>query len=95
MHMRPNNIYVRLGATLLLFVSVLFAPWYVTASFAVLFVLFFNRFFEVVLAGLMFDALFGIAVEKFSGFPFVGMTFAIVILILSVFLKKRLAFYRR
>lgn len=49
----------RIAADIVLFMSVFFAPWYLTVLLAFLFVVLFPKFWEAVFAGLFLDAMYG------------------------------------
>jgi len=52
-------IIKRIIADVVMFLSVLFAPWYFTALLALLSAVLFPKFWEAVLAGLFLDAMYG------------------------------------
>ncbi len=48
----------RATADIILFLSILFAPWYYPVFFAVLFIILFPSFWEAVAAGIIMDAIY-------------------------------------
>ncbi len=71
-------------------ISLLFLPWWCaalvvcTSTFAV------RRFYEAVLYGIAFDALYA-TLFGIHGFPYAGTAVAVIFLFVSALLRKRLA----
>lgn len=86
-----KEIFFRIGIDILLCVSIFIAPFWMTAIIGVLSAFFFHRFYEIVLAGLMIDALY---LPAFGGIVSAPATFsAILVYALLAFLKPRLRAY--
>lgn len=86
-----TEIFFRIGIDALLFVSIFIAPSWVTIGIAVLSTFFFHRFYEIVIAGLIIDAVY---LPTFGGIVPAPATFsAIVLYALLAFWKPRLRAY--
>ncbi len=79
---------LRIVSSIILFLSVIFAPWPVTAALAVLLAALFSLFWEMIIAGLLLGAIYGFP-KGGSGFLFaffiVSFTAALII---EEFLKR-------
>lgn len=94
--MKYKNIFpLRMSVTLLLLLSILFLPWWITASLSFLAMLYFDAYFEMLIVALIFDSLYSADVQKFAGYQFVSVTITLVLLILLMYIKKRFSFYSR
>ncbi len=49
----------RIILDILLFLSVLFAPWWVSVLLALIFMIYFRNFIEIIIAGFIIDILYG------------------------------------
>jgi hypothetical protein len=80
---------------LILFLVIILCPWWFGVILAV-FLLFYLRFFyEIVLFGLMIDIYYGDFSSGFNFFAYRFMLSAIVLLLMSFYLKRRLKFYSK
>ena len=81
-------LILRIASSIILFLSIIFAPWPVTAALAVLLAASFSLFWEMIIAGLLLGAIYGLP-KGGSGFLF---TFFIVsftaAFIIEEFLKR-------
>ena len=78
---------LRIFFDILLFLSVLLLPWWVTLSVAVLGMTLFSRFVEVIAVGFLLDLLFGIPLHLFGGFQFTFASVFSVLFFLGLFLS--------
>jgi hypothetical protein len=90
----------RLFAVTLLFFSVILLPWWVATALAVVLS---TRYvaYEILVAGFLMDAMYGVAQSSFLGIelpfltgPFVFTLLFGVIFFVSVFAKRSVIFYR-
>lgn len=80
--------WTRIGSTLVLMGSVVLFPWWVAAVCAVWFSWFFPRYYEVIIAGFLFDALWGTPAGYVGGFA--GTVTAVFIIVCFTILKQRI-----
>lgn len=85
----------RLILNILLFLFIITCPWWVSVLFA-LFILYYLRTFnEIILYGLVMDILYGRFSPHFHLFDYKFTLFFLLLLLSSLFIKKRLKFYSR
>ena len=88
----PKNVF-RILASIILLLSVLFMPFWLTAILALAGMIYFRYFVEAVGLLLLSDMLYGLPVNKFFDIVFVSFIFGIVTLFIVEFVKKKLKFY--
>lgn len=84
---------MRIGASILLMISVLFMPWWLSFVLALVFMFYFNIFFEAILIFLISDLLYGVKEIKFFGITFISLIITAIALTLIEILKRKLKFY--
>jgi len=82
---------------IILFLSIIICPWWVSTFFA-LFLLYYLRFFnEIILFGVVMDIFYGnfspLLTDGFHLFSYKFTIFFLILLLFSFFVKKRLKFY--
>ncbi|HEY9481272.1 MAG TPA: hypothetical protein VIR98_03535 [Candidatus Paceibacterota bacterium] len=75
---------------IVLILSILFLPWWVSAALLLVACFYFHHFFEAFVFGIMADALYA-APHAFHNFPHLGVIFAAVSFLLSALIRERLA----
>ena len=55
-----KKVYIRIAYNIGMLVSVLFLNWWLVVAFMIIGVVFFSRYYEVVVAGVLMDLLYGI-----------------------------------
>ncbi len=80
-------------ATVALFLSVFFLPWWITVLLAIVGILFIQNFYEVVVAGLLIDLLYGTDTSLFFGFSAVFTIGALALVVLGERFKKNIRLY--
>lgn len=85
---------IRIFSLLSLLFFVLVFPWWLAfiLVFALVFLL--EDFYEAVLPFLVFDLLYGLAPDLWFKPPFSGTLFVLSLLLLSGFVKERVAFFK-
>jgi hypothetical protein len=93
---QKKTIYIKRAIfDILLFVAVLFFPWWCFIFFAILGGVLFKNYFEMLIAGFFMDALYGTEAISFHGFR-LFFTLAISVLFFSVdALKSKLRFLEK
>ena len=84
----------RILAVVVLLLSIIFLPFWVSVVLAMGGMFYFNLFWEAVLLFLLSDLLYGVAEPRFFNFTFVSVASATLCLIILEFVKKKLKFYR-
>lgn len=83
-------MWKRIIADTILFLSIFFAPWWVTVGLGVLFVFLFPRFWETVLAGLFLDALYYTETSGIYGRFGVFTISALILIVVAEKIKKQI-----
>ncbi len=79
----------------LLFISALTCPWWFTALFSIAILYYFKNFNELILFGLIMDILYGRLSANFHWWDYKFTVFFLILLISSIYIKKRLKFYSK
>jgi len=89
--MMPDKTFLlRIGADVLLLISIFFLPWWISLGLAAIFVFYFAWYYEILCAGFFIDSLYGSGIETFHGFVFVATLFGILLLLISLYVKSRI-----
>jgi len=83
----------RIALNILLGISILFFPWWVS-FIAGLTLLALHKAYEVVVWGLLFDALYGTPLEAFHNIQYLGTLVFFALFLLSIVVKKKIIFYQ-
>lgn len=89
-----KQLLIRLSADILLCVSLLFFPWWISASLAVVFLFAFRSYYEVLAFGFIYDSLYATALPTFQFFSFPVSVISALAFLLVYMLRDRLVFYR-
>lgn len=81
-------MWKRITADIVLFLSILFLPWYISLIFGFFFLFAFYFFVEFIIFAFIIDMLFGV-----GGIPMFGL-YALGIFVAVLFFKTKLRFYR-
>ena len=81
---------LRIAVAVLLLIPACALPVVVTIVFGIFALVLYKDFYELVPIFFLNDALYGISMHRFAGFPFVMTLLAIVLVLLSVFLRRSL-----
>ena len=84
----------RILASVILLLSIIYLPLWVSAVLAVGGMFYFNLFWEAVFLFFLSDLLYGVEKSWFFNFTFVSSVLAALCLIILEFVKKKLKFYR-
>ncbi len=86
-------ILFRIFASILLFISVLFMPWWTTIILALVCMIYFHYFIEAIFLFLLSDVLFALPESVFFDIVFVSSIFATITMFTIEIIKKKLKFY--
>jgi hypothetical protein len=76
-----------------MFCFIIWLPWWVTWLVAILLLFFFPLYFEIILWGVIYDAVYGIKLAGFWGIDYIFTLVCIVLFILSFIIRKRFIIY--
>ena len=77
------KIFYRIFAALGMLIAIAWLPWWIIMAVAIIFLFYFKNYYEIIIWGIFFDTLY-------SGTGHIGLITSIILLFLTVFLKKRL-----
>ena len=84
---------IRLVAQCIMFFSLLFLPWWVTAIAGILFLFFLPSFYEIIFWGFLGDMLYGAHITSLYNFSYVMTAGALVLFALIYVAKKEMRLY--
>jgi hypothetical protein len=90
MNNRTSITRSRIIADGILFFSVLYAPWWITAAAVFSCVIYFKNFYEAFFIGFLFDTLYGAKFTGIHGFRFFFSIFALLLLFAVQFVKEKI-----
>jgi hypothetical protein len=90
--MKKNNLS-RVILGILVFLSIIWAPWWLTWSLAIIFLFYFSLYYEIFAWGIIYDALYGISLSEYWNVSYIFSIASIVLFIISFIIKKKLIIY--
>lgn len=73
--------------------SLIWGYWWLTWVLAIAFLFIFPLYYEIIFAGIVYDAIYGLPLPQFYDFPYMFTVAGIILFILAFFLRKKLAAY--
>ena len=83
---------IRIGYDLILFLSVIFAPWWASIFLIILGCGIFQNYIEAIGAGMMIDFLFSVPGSGFLGLPYTMTLIGLACYLVAQSMKSRLRF---
>lgn len=74
-------------------ISIIWAYWWIVLILAIVFLFIFPSYYELLFWGVLYDSLYGAPLASFFNFPYVVTLAAMVLFMISYFLRKRLLAY--
>jgi hypothetical protein len=87
-------VALRILASFLILISILFWPFWVSAILALLGIIYFRVFWEAIVLFFISDLLFGIGENRFWNITLVATIFIVILLLLVEFIKRKLKNYK-
>ena len=84
---------LRLAANLILFISIVFFPWWITLLFAGVFFFKFSLMYEVIGWAFFMDVLYGTRLSFFFNVTLLASSGALVLFMITEMLKTRIRYY--
>ena len=88
-----NNILFRIIAALILFACIVWGYWWLAWIIAIILLFIFPVYFEILVAGILYDALYGVALPEIFHMRCMFTIISFILFFTSLFLKKRLIAY--
>jgi hypothetical protein len=85
-----NHIRSRFTADIILFFTVLFAPWWFAAIAVFVCILRFKSFYEAFFFGLLFDILYGANIARLHQFRFISSSLSLFLIFAVDFIRAKL-----
>lgn len=85
---------LRIIASLIILLSILFLPFWVSVILALIATIYFRVFWEAIILFFISDLLYGAKEARFFNITLVSTIFIVIILLLVEFIKKKLKFYK-
>ena len=85
----------RILSVVLICISILYFPFWVSLALAILGIIYFSFFWEVTLLFLISDLIFAVKESRFFYIEFFSFILIVVILFLIEFIKRKLKFYSK
>lgn len=79
----------RIMANIIIFLAVLYIPWWLVSVAVFLCILYFRNFYEAFFFGLLFDTLYGVNIASVHGFQFIFSSVFLVLVFAVDFLKGK------
>ena len=91
--MNSNKKIFRVIAGLTMIASIIWGYWWVTWALAIAFLFAFPMYYEIIIWGVIYDALYGLPLPQFQNFRYVFTLASIILFTIAVFLRKSLIAY--
>ena len=76
-----------------MFCCIMWGYWWLTWCAAIVLLFYFPIYYEIILWGVMYDALYGMALPEFWNVRYIFTIASIALFLISFFLRKRLTVY--
>lgn len=91
--MHTTNTTLRILSAFLMTGSILWGYWWLTWTLAILFLFIFNFYYEIILWGMVYDALYGLSIPQFYNFPAIFSLSSLILFVIAFYIKKSLSTY--
>lgn len=88
-----KGILIRVISAILMFCFIMWGYWWLTWCLSIVLLFYFPRYFEIILWGVIYDALYGIALPEFWNIRYIFTISSIILFVIAFFLRKRLTVY--
>ncbi len=88
-----QHVIVRIVVAIIMFCCVMWGYWWLTWCLAIGLLFYFPNYFEIILLGIFYDGLYGVAIPEFWGIKYLFTILSIFLFLFTFFLKKRLIIY--
>lgn len=85
-------MYFRVIYSLVYFMSIFFLPFWVSVLIGIASMIFFRKYYEVLIFFFIFDLLYAVKIDIFSDFVFVTFIAGVLLFIIIEFIKDKLRF---
>ena len=78
---------------ILMFCFIMWGYWWLTWCIAIALLFYFPVYYEIILWGIIYDAMYGTALPEFWNIRYIFTIASIVLFLIALFLRKRLVIY--
>jgi hypothetical protein len=86
-------ILIRIVTAIVMFCLIMWGYWWMTWCLAIVLLFYFSSYYEIILWGIIYDALYGMALPEFWNIRYIFTISSIVLFIMAYFLRKKLIIY--
>jgi hypothetical protein len=90
---RKEKMIRRITIDALLIIAAFIMPWWLVVIASVYFLFKFERFYEIILMGLVLDSLYSVPVKTYGDFELIFTVSAFSLYIVAIFARNKLKFY--
>jgi len=83
----------RIVSALVMITLILWGYWWITWSLAIILLFVFKSYYEIIVWGIVYDALYGLTLLQFSNIPLVFSISSIILFLIFFFLRRNLLIY--
>lgn len=91
--MNIQSTTARILGAIVVLASIIWGYWWLTWALAILFLFIFTTYYEIIVWGVMYDALYGLAIPQFNEYRYVFTAASIILFLSAFFLRKYLVAY--
>ncbi|MDO8430647.1 MAG: hypothetical protein Q7S72_01485 [Candidatus Taylorbacteria bacterium] len=88
-----RDIIIRIATAILMFCFIMWGYWWMTWCLAIALLFYFPVYYEIILWGIIYDALYGTSLPEFWNIRYIFTILSIAFFILAFTLRKRLIVY--
>jgi len=90
---RNKKIIIRVLCAILMFCFIMWGYWWLTWCLAIALLFYFPIYYEIILWGIIYDAMYGTAIPEFWNIRYIFTISSIILFLIALFLRKRLVIY--
>jgi hypothetical protein len=88
-----THILIRVVTAILMFCFIMWGYWWLTWCFAIGLLFYFPKYYEIIVWGIIYDALYGMSLPEYWNIRYIFTISSIALFVIAFFLRKRLIVY--
>lgn len=88
-----NKITIRILMAIVMLASITFGYWWLTWVIAIVLLFYFPIYYEIIIFGIIYDALYGLPISEFWNIRYIFTFSSIILFAISFYLRKILIIY--
>lgn len=93
MKSRNKKTIIRILTAIGMFCCIMWGYWWLTWCLAIVLLFYFPSYYEIILWGVIYDALYGIISPEFSNIKYIFTISSIILFAIAFLLRKKLIIY--